>query len=88
MNEKIKKVFHIVGSFFLGIISTLFFGLLHHRRTDDKPGNNIEQSKRDVTEAADRIDRSSEINEELEHGVDTAEEILRTIREKQQIKDN
>ena len=93
MNEKIKKIFYVIGSFIVGIVSTLFGFLLHHRGTTNRVTNDnintkdtIDNTKRGFDNAQSTVDNITEQSEHIEQSTDRAGEILQTIREKQQIK--
>ena len=95
MNEKVKKIFCVMGSFIVGVVSTLFGFLLHNRRATNRVTNDnidtkntIDDTKRGLDNAQSTVDNITEQSEHIEQSTDRAGEILQTIREKQQIKDN
>lgn len=93
MNEKAKKVFMCIGSFFVGIFAFICGILLQSKRnTVSENRTRAEELKREsdaqqsenrrVVEAA-REQQSN--NGEAISGIDEASDIIREIREKQQI---
>lgn len=101
MNEKIKKIFGYISSFFLGILSSVMFVLLYNRRTVDRTGKFIkeaENTNRDTQreidnakctshELAESIGESRVELKELSDSVGRSNEIIKEIR-KQKIDNN
>ena len=95
MNEKIKKIFSVIGTFFVGIVTALVGFLLHNRRTTERITNDdtsteelANDTERGITNAQSTANNIEKLHGKITERAESAEFILKTIREKQKIKDD
>lgn len=97
MNEKVKKILHIIGAFFVGLATGVLAILLHNRRTTagvreelDKAdrinsdiADGINDAKDTNTGLAESVEQSAKIEQELAGTVKDNKEIIANIRKQQ-----
>ncbi|MCQ2589307.1 MAG: hypothetical protein MJ179_02680 [Treponema sp.] len=68
MNEKLKKIGIVIGSFFAGVF-TIICGLLHYRRTDDRIADRIQRAEDGERNVAEGLNNATDIVGSLEEGI-------------------
>lgn len=79
MNERAKKIFMCLGSFFVGIFAFICRTILQSKR------NTTDENRARVEELKRRAEQQQSNNRSAVTRIDEASEIIREIRAKQQI---
>lgn len=79
MNERAKKIFMYLGSFFVGIFAFICGAILQGKR------NTIDENRARVEELKRRAEQQQSSNREAVTGIDEALETISEIRKKQQV---
>lgn len=79
MNERAKKIFMYLSSFFVGIFAFICGAILQGKR------NTIDENRARAEELKRRAEQQQSSNREAVTGIDEALETICFIREKQQI---
>lgn len=81
MNERAKKIFMYLGSFFVGIFTFICGAILHNKR------NTANENRARVEELKRESDEQQRDNREAISGIDEALETITEIRKNQKVDD-